>query len=238
MKETTDPGAFELEFIDCECPYCHANLSFVGMQSGTVQQCPQCSESVVVSSPGETVGKRLPLPVPASGLTLRALRDGDDEELVELMVDPDSFSYLHWLPHGEEEVRDWLNREKVIRLGHPGRSLALGVELAAGGKLIGVVSLYFTDGENRQAGFSMMIGNAFRRKGYGLEAVRATLGFCFQGIHLHRVVANNDSRNQAAVGLLDKAGMRCEAEFVKDQSVKGEWVNTVWHAMLGEEFKG
>jgi RimJ/RimL family protein N-acetyltransferase len=240
MKETstpTNPGAVDLEFVDCECPYCHASLSFVGMQAGTVQQCPQCSESVIVPAHGETRGERLPIPVTTPRLRLRPFRDGDDHELVELTSDEDSFAYLHWLPHGEEDVREWLGREKLVRLGQPGRVLSLGVELTDGARLMGIVTLHFTDFENRQAGFSLMIDQAFRRKGYALETVRAMLGFCFKGIRLHRVVASNDSRNEAAVALLEKAGMRREGEFIKDQLVKSDWTTTVWHAMLDEEFE-
>jgi RimJ/RimL family protein N-acetyltransferase len=239
MEKTTDPGSagsFELDFVDCECPHCHATLSFVRPQAGTVQQCPQCSESLIVPAHGEAVGQRLPIPVATPRLRLRGLRDGDEEEIVELMSEEHSSPYLNWLPRGEDDIKEWLEKEKLIRLGQSGRPLSLGVELADPGRLIGIVSLYFTDGENRQAALAWMIGKAFLPE-YGAEAVRGALGFCLQGLRLHRVVANNDSRNEAVIGLLEKAGMRCEAEFVKDQFVHGEWGNTVWRAMLGEEFK-
>ena len=62
------------------------------------------------------------------------------------------------------------------------------------------------------------------------------LGFCLEGIKLHRVSASCDSRNVAACRLFEKLGLRREGEFLKDNMLHGEWVNTVWYAALGEEY--
>ena len=44
-----------------------------------------------------------------------------------------------------------------------------------------------------------------------------------------------DSRNSAAVKLLENVGLRREGEFVKNSLLHGEWTNTVWYAALREE---
>jgi aminoglycoside 6'-N-acetyltransferase len=67
--------------------------------------------------------------------------------------------------------------------------------------------------------------------------VDAALGFCFEGIRLHRVTASCDSRNVAACGLFEKVGMRREGEFVKNRFSNGEWTNSIWFAALGEEYR-
>lgn len=53
---------------------------------------------------------------------------------------------------------------------------------------------------------------------------------------MHRMTASCDSRNIAAQRLFAKVGMRREGEFRKDQFVSGAWANTVWHAILAEEY--
>ena len=84
MQAMNDGGGFELDFVDCSCPHCRGALSFVRAQAGTVQQCPQCSESVLVPAGGEPAGAKLPLPVTTPHLRLRPLRDGDEEDLIEV----------------------------------------------------------------------------------------------------------------------------------------------------------
>jgi len=235
MQATPDPhgaGAFELDFLDCTCPHCRAPLSFVRPQAGTVQQCPQCAESVIVPARGEAVGGRLPLPIATPRLRLRALRDGDEEDLVEVLHGPGVAS-----DDDKNDTQDLVQREKQIRLGMPGRGLTLGVELVESGKLIGHVWLFFRDAEHRQAEFSASLREAYPLEDYGVEMVRGVLGFCFGGLNLHRAVTSTDSRLAATIDLLVKAGMRCEGEFLKDQFIRGEWVTTVWHGMLEEEFK-
>ena len=51
---------------------------------------------------------------------------------------------------------------------------------------------------------------AFRRRGYALEAARATLDFAFDTLGLERVVAYTWPHNDASAGLLKKLGMRYE----------------------------
>jgi aminoglycoside 6'-N-acetyltransferase len=77
-----------------------------------------------------------------------------------------------------------------------------------------------------------MVNRQYQRKGFATEAVTAVLNFCFQAAGLHRVAAFCDSRNSAAGRVFEKCGMRREGEFRQDRWVNGEWVNTVWHAML------
>jgi len=68
------------------------------------------------------------------------------------------------------------------------------------------------------------------------EAVNALLNFCFEAITLHRVTASFDSRDISARRLFEKAGMRREGEFLKDRFLNGQWIDTVWSAMLSEEY--
>jgi RimJ/RimL family protein N-acetyltransferase len=84
--------------------------------------------------------------------------------------------------------------------------------------------------------FSISLNRKFQRQGFAHEALVALLTFCFEGLKLHRVAGWCDGRNTAAVRLLEKAGLRREGEFVRSRWLHGEWANSLWYAMLNEEF--
>jgi len=102
--------------------------------------------------------------------------------------------------------------------------------------VIGYFSLMFINSLRQQATFNIIVSRGFQGQGFGTEAVNALLNFCFEEISLHRVMASFDSRNASARRLFEKAGMRREGEFLKDRFLNGEWGDTVWMAMLSEEY--
>ena len=63
----------------------------------------------------------------------------------------------------------------------------------------------------------------------------AVLGFRFETLKLRRVAAWCDSRHTAARRLAEKLGMRREGEFVKNRMLHGEWITSLWFALLAEE---
>ncbi len=83
---------------------------------------------------------------------------------------------------------------------------------------------------------NLFVNRQFQRQGFATEALGALLGLCLGDLGLRRVSARCDSRNVAACRLLEKLGVRREGEFVQDHLAKGEWANTVWWALLAEEY--
>jgi RimJ/RimL family protein N-acetyltransferase len=54
----------------------------------------------------------------------------------------------------------------------------------------------------------------YRRQGYGTEMGRALLGFAFDTLNHHRVIAHCDTENIGAYKLMEKIGMRREGVFL------------------------
>ena len=54
----------------------------------------------------------------------------------------------------------------------------------------------------------------------------------FEGLGLHRIVAECDPRNEASIRVMEKLGMRREAHHVEAMFLKGEWVGSMVYAML------
>ncbi len=191
---------------------------------------------LIVPQEGVEVALKLPIPIQTPRLLARRLRDTDSEDLLEFMEDSSSFRYLDWKPFDEEEVRDWLDRDRTFRITQPGGILCLALELVDKQKVIGFVTVYFL-ADRKQVGFTLIINPAYQRQGFGTEAVFAAMAFAFEGIEMHRVAVSCDSRNVEACRTLERAGMRREGEAVKSLFQKGEWVNEISYAMLREEYE-
>jgi RimJ/RimL family protein N-acetyltransferase len=226
----------EDSFIDFKCPYCTEPVSFPQESAGFVQACPSCFESLIVPEDGSEVGLQIPLPITTPRLLLRRLAASDWKDLLELLSDEEFFRYQDGVPLDEDGILRWLESDPHVRLTTHDQPFHLGIQVQDGGKLIGYLSLSFTDPQRLQVTFNIGLNRSFQRKGFALEAVEAMLGFCFEGLKLHRVAAWCDSRNAAACRLLEKAGLRREGEFVKNRWVHGEWTNSIWYATLDEEY--
>lgn len=226
----------EESFVDFKCPYCSELVSFPKENAGFALACPNCTESLIVPDDGSEVGKQIPLPIKTSRLILRRLANHDWKDLLEVMSDEEFFLYQDGVPLDEERVLQWLESDAHVKLTTPEQPFYLGLEVQEGGKLIGYLSLTFTDPRRLQVTFSIGINRGFQRQGFALEAVEALLGFCFEFLKLHRVAGWCDSRNVAACRLLEKVGFRREGEFLKNRWVHGEWTNSIWYALLEEDW--
>ena len=226
----------EESFIDFKCPYCGEPVSFPQESAGFAQACPTCTESLIVPDDGSEVGWQIPLPITTARLAIRRLTGRDWQDLLELMSDEELYRYHDGAPLDEDGVLRWLESDAHVKLTTPDQPLFLGIEVQEGGKLIGYMSLNFTDPQRLQVTFSISLNRKFQRQGFAHEALVALLTFCFEGLKLHRVAGWCDGRNTAAVRLLEKAGLRREGEFVRSRWLHGEWANSLWYAMLNEEF--
>jgi RimJ/RimL family protein N-acetyltransferase len=140
-------------------------------------------------------------------------------------------------PIDEKEVVEWLASDRRIKLTTPETTFCLAIELRSQSKVIGSVYLHSTDEFRSQTNVRIYVSRKFQRQGLATEALKAVLGFCFNGIALHRVSAWCDSRNIAARRLAEKAGMRREGELIKERFVNEEWINTVLYGFLNEEYR-
>jgi len=232
-----DQNPEEITFIDFKCPHCGCSVSFPETSIDSVQECPSCSQILIVPDRGIQVGATLPIPMKTSRLLLRRLASPDSGDLLELNADDESFRYIDWNPVEEQEVEDWLAKDQSTRLTENGAPLRLGIETLEHPKVVGLISLYFTNEDRRQMSFSAMMNCAHRRRGFGTEAIRGAMNFAFTGLKIHRLSASCDSRNIGALRMLDKAGLRREGQSIKAEFRKGEWVDTVWFALLREEYE-
>jgi len=221
------------KLIESQCPYCSSSLSFPEAHLGTVQECPFCFETVVVLPAGSDKGRKLPLPIQTQRLILRALRTEDLQDWLEFVKDEDSYKYISYNAPDDEEAISWLEHGKALRLTNPKGRLALGIELKSEAKIIGYLSFSLNDPEDHpQGSFHILMHPAYRRQGYGSEALLGLIDFGFSGIALHDIRVRIDNRDLAGRRMVEKAGMKLEGEFIEECRVKGEWISSAYYVIL------
>jgi len=211
-------------FLDFKCPYCGELNSFPQDCIGLVRECVNCLDTLIVPEAGSEFGRKIPLPITSARLVLRRFEAADWNDLLKFMFD------------NEEEAAHWLENDSKVKLTTPDRIFSLAVQVRDSGRVVGSVGLRFTDFGCREIEISADGNQTDQFKDLAPEAVAGALGFCFRDLKLHRVVARCGHNDAGACQLFAAAGMRREGEFVKNYFADGEWLNTIWFAMLDEEY--
>ena len=180
----------------------------------------------------------LPLPIETSRLRLRSFVDDDLGALHAIQSREDIHRWLYSEPCGEDEMREELERRIARVREAPETVVALAVELAATGELLGDVSLTLGSPEHRQAEIGFTFHPGHHGRGYATEAAEAVVALAFSTYDLHRVYGRLEPRNVASARVLEKLGMRQEAHLVENEWVKGEWQSELVYALLAREWRG
>jgi len=171
-------------------------------------------------------------------LILRPFEKSDFDEVLAYYALPDVQRYLDWKARDKVEAKSAFEAmRKQTRLTRPGEVLTLAVVRKSDGKVIGHVSLRYTDATAAQGEIRFAIGPLFRRKGYGGEAVKAVVNLGFDQFKLHRVFARTAGQNEASARLLKSLGMRLEAHYREHALFQGEWDEELHFAVLDREWQ-
>jgi len=176
-------------------------------------------------------------PITTDRLTLRVLDPADAEAVFAYRAEAEVSRYQSWVPASVAEIRTFIAGLAGIGPDTPGRWFQLGIVLRASGELIGDCGIHVSAREPREAEVGITVAPAFQRRGLASEALRALLGFLFDGLGKHRVYGSVDPRNAASLAMLERVGMRREAHFVESLWFKGEWADDVVCAMLEREWR-
>jgi RimJ/RimL family protein N-acetyltransferase len=151
--------------------------------------------------------------------------------------DPGVARYQSWEGISEAEARTFIQEQKEIQPGVPGRGFQVAIELKETGVLIG--DCYFTVNEldDRQAEIGFTLSRNYQGQGFATEAVSSFLNYVFLTFNLHRIIAITDCENTASVALLERLGMRREGHFLQNIWFKGKWGDEYLYAILKEEWQ-
>lgn len=178
------------------------------------------------------------LTIQTEQLILRPFEKNDLDEVLQYYALPEVQRYLEWKARDKVEAqRAFEAMRKQTRLTRPGDTLTLAVVRRTDGKLLGHVSLIWTDATAAQGEVRFAFNPQFRQKGYASEAVKAVISLGFETFKLHRIAARTAGENDAAARLLNGLGMRLEAHYREHILFKGEWDEELHFAVLDREWQ-
>jgi RimJ/RimL family protein N-acetyltransferase len=178
-------------------------------------------------------------PLYTEHLTLRYFERPDLERVLTYFAPPDLRRYLEWRTHDERGCRAAL--EGLCghhRLNRPGDTITLVVERQSERKLIGQVSLCWTDATAAQGELRFVFDPQYRRQDYANEAVKACIDLGFDHYGFHRIfVRLRGAQDQPPAGLLKRLGLRLEAHYHEHALFQGEWDEELHFAILDREWQ-
>ena len=171
-------------------------------------------------------------------LLLRRFVLEDLTPFVTYRADPDVARYQSWSDYDEARGRALIASMQGKEPGVPGQWFQFALEARESRLLVGDLALKVNEAEPREAEVGFTLAPGHQGRGYGTEALRALLGYCFGTLGLHRVVAVTDALNAPAAALLERVGMRREAHYVENVWFKGAWGSEFLYAVLARELSG
>lgn len=164
-------------------------------------------------------------------LILRPLRVSDAEALFPIFHDEDALRYWSHLP-----IKTMAEMHEIIARNLPPQNRAEGSFAITidGARAIGVVNFYAE--REATSGLGYILDPAHWGKGYMAEAVQAAVDHGFSALRLHRIWLEIDPRNNGSVRVAEKVGFRAEGHFRKSFFLAGEYLDSVFYAILYEDW--
>ncbi len=164
-------------------------------------------------------------------LTLRPLHMSDAEALLPIFRDEDAMRYWSHPPiKSMAEMQDIIARNLPPQNRDQG-SFAITLD---GQRAIGAVNFYAE--REATSGIGYILDKVYWGQGYVAEALQAAVDHGFATLKLHRVWLEIDPRNAGSVRVAEKVGFRAEGHFRKSFFYAGEYLDSVFYAMLYEDW--
>lgn len=177
-------------------------------------------------------------PLSTARMTLRPYEMGDLAAVHDLFSRADVSRYLLWEPMDIDAARALLERRMTqTRIEADGDGVLVAALDTETGRLIGELMLRLTSTQSRQGEIGWSVHPDVQGRGLATEGAREMLRLGFEELGLHRIMAECDARNAASLRVMERLGMRREAEFIDNQFLKGEWVREIVCAILETEWR-
>lgn len=173
------------------------------------------------------------------GVMLRRPGAGDYEDWARLRAKSRAF-LTPWEPAwAPDELSQGAYRRRLRRYNREARdglAEAFFVFRSEDGALVGGCNLNnIRRGVLQACSLGYWVGEPYRRRGYTLEAARATVRYAFEELVLHRVEAACIPTNAPSRALLEKLGFRREGVARSYLKINGAWRDHVLYAMIADD---
>ncbi len=161
---------------------------------------------------------------------LRALEKEDLEQCLEWINDPEirHLATLEEYPFNRAKEEEWF--EKVNK----DKNVILFAICLNDDKLIGNLGITLLSGN---ANLGIMIGEKeYLGQGYGTEAMKLVLDYCFNTLNLHRVALGVSEFNERAIKCYEKVGFKKEGISREAVYKNGRYWNNIKMGILKQEW--
>lgn len=171
-------------------------------------------------------------------LVLRGYRAGDLAAFHDLFGRDDVCRYIPFGPLDAEQARSKLElRMRQTRIDADGDALLFAAEEISTSRMIGELMLRLSSARARQGEIGWVLHPDVQGRGLATEGARELLRLGFVDLGLHRITADCDARHAASQRVMERLGMRREAELVENDRHRGEWTSEIVYAILGSEWR-
>lgn len=178
------------------------------------------------------------LPIETSHLRLRPFERGDCDAVARYHTLPSVQRYVERPTRYSDDVAAAVGvMRNQTELHRPGDILALAMVRKGDARLIGQVSLKWSDATASQGEVRFIIDPAFSGQGYLTEALTALFDLAFTHFRVHRLMVRCDGRSHHSIKLMQKLGMRLEAHYREHALFQGEWDEELHFALLDREWR-
>lgn len=180
----------------------------------------------------------LSLPIETDRMVLRTFERSDIDELCAYHTLPAMQRYVFSRTRDEAEVAGALAiMRNHVSLQRPGDTLTFAMVRKGDKKLIGHISLIWSDATAGQGEIRFCINPSYSGQGFANEAISRVLDLAFDHFRIHRIMARCDGRNHHSIKLMQQLGMRLEAHYREHALFQGEWDEELHFAILDREWQ-
>ena len=146
----------------------------------------------------------------------------------------DTLSDYFMFPHSEEQTLSWLRK----RLDGPNDQNSAQFIIAdkSSDKYLGQIDLQTIDWKNRSARIGIVLGVDSRNRGYGTDAIKTLVSYCFEEMNLNRIDLTVKDYNTNAIRCYEKCGFKVEGRMKKTFYFRGEYRDNFIMAVLKDEW--
>lgn len=177
-------------------------------------------------------------PLDTPQLRLRPFERRDVDAVARYHVLPGVQRYLVRPCRDASEAAAALEAMRLqVALQRPGDTLTLAMVRKGDERVIGHVSLTWSDATASQAELRFAIDPAQSGQGYLGQALTAMLDLAIDSFRIHRVFVRCDGRSHHTAALMQKLGLRLEAHYREHALFRGEWDEELHFAILDREWR-
>ncbi len=136
--------------------------------------------------------------------------------------------------NGPYRPADWSShKDWCDNIGRDASKVVFAIRKTGLPGIIGYVQIVNIHSVNRSADIGMRIGDAGNRgQGYGSEALRLTVDYCWSHLNLQRLGLAVFDGNKPAVAVYETAGFEREGLLKRAVYADGQWIDVILMAKL------